>query len=408
MTTLRKKDWLQKCKKYLVCFTFLLPLNFVAAQEKINSSFGDGLQFVAADSSFSINLGFRFQTLYHGQLNLDNDQWNDRFLIRRSRLKFDGFAYHPSLTYKLELGLSARDISGGNNPENGNVARIIYDAVIMWQFSKSWTLWFGQAKLPGNRERVISSQKLQFVDRSILNSGFNLDRDAGLQLWHKSKLGSSGVLKQGLSISMGEGRDVVAQNAGGYDYTLRVDYLPFGEFKSKGDYFGSDLKKEEVPKLSIGVTYDLNNNAVKQMGQLGSYVRDSDGNQMYTDLSTFFVDAMFKYQGFSFMGEYADKESSQNVMAALDDGSTIKFFTGRALNLQVGQMIKKNEVAIRYSFTEPDDPIFSGLRRETQFTLGFSRYMSDHNLKIQTDVSYAERYQRSDALIYRLQLEVSL
>ena len=38
-----------------------------------------------------------------------------------------------------------------------------------WNFYKNFELWFGQAKLPGNRERVVSSGNLQLVDRSILN-----------------------------------------------------------------------------------------------------------------------------------------------------------------------------------------------------------------------------------------------
>ena len=77
-----------------------------------------------------------------------------------------------------------------SNPikQTSNSARIILDAVIKWEFAKNTTLWFGQTKLPGNRERLVSSQKLQFVDRSLLNSKYNLDRDIGIQLHHKWKL----------------------------------------------------------------------------------------------------------------------------------------------------------------------------------------------------------------------------
>jgi phosphate-selective porin OprO and OprP len=34
----------------------------------------------------------------------------------------------------------------------------VLDAVAKWNFAENFSLWFGQAKLPGNRERVISSQ----------------------------------------------------------------------------------------------------------------------------------------------------------------------------------------------------------------------------------------------------------
>ena len=61
------------------------------------------------------------------------------------------------------------------------------DAVVKYAFSKNQQIWFGQTKLPGNRERVISSMALQFVDRSNVNSKFNIDRDFGVQLQTQPK-----------------------------------------------------------------------------------------------------------------------------------------------------------------------------------------------------------------------------
>jgi hypothetical protein len=48
---------------------------------------------------------------------------------------------------------------------------------------------FGQTKLPGNNQRVVSSGSLEFTDRTINNSRFNIDRDFGLFLdySHKAK-----------------------------------------------------------------------------------------------------------------------------------------------------------------------------------------------------------------------------
>lgn len=380
----------------------------LSGQDTSNNKFGKGLQIVGADSSFSMKFSTRFQTLYQGELNLDNDEWSDRILVRRARLKFDGFVYNPAVTYKIELGISNRDHGGGNIDEAGNTSRIILDAVVKWQATKNWSIWFGQTKLPGNRERVVSSQKLQFVDRSLLNSRLNIDRDIGIQFRHKNKVGAQGVMKKMFSISMGEGRDIIAANTGGYDFTYRVEYLPFGEFASKGDYFGSDLKREQSPKLAFGVSYDVNKDAARQRGQLGSFVQDSNGNQFATDLSTIFVDAMFKYRGFSSMVEYGNKTASENVFATLDDGSTLKYVTGEAINLQAGYLFKNNsELALRYTSLTPDDAVFSGLREETQYTLGFSKYIVGHSLKIQSDFSYLDRTGTSNRLVYRFQVEVS-
>ena len=305
----------------------------------------------------------------------------------------------PKVEYKIELGLSNRDI-GGTGPEFNNGSNVILDAVVKWKFQKNWALWFGQTKLPGNRERVISSQKLQFVDRSLVNSRFNIDRDVGIQLHHKGKLGE-GILKQALAISIGEGRNVTANNPGGYNYTGRLEYLPFGDFSNKGDYFGSDLEKEEEPKLSFGVTYAFNDNAARQRGQLGGFVADAMGDQVTNDLKTLFLDAMFKHRGWSVVTEYAKRSGD-------DIAGESKFGFGHGIVVQTGYLFDNNfEVAVRYTSIEPDNPDFTSIKEESEYTLGFSKYIVGHSLKVQSDLSYTENPLSSDVFRYRFQVELS-
>lgn len=365
------------------------------------NSFGKGIKIKAEDESFEMKFSTRFQTLYVGELNLETDDYTDQLLVRRARLKFDGYVFSPKLEYKIELGIANRDTrnsSGGGIPQNSGTANIILDAAIKYKFAPNWELWFGQTKLPGNRERVISSQKLQFVDRSLVNSRFTLDRDIGLQLRHKDKIGNM-VIKEIASISMGEGRDVTSNNPGGYDYTGRVEFLPMGEFTNKGDYFSSDLEREASPKLALGVTVDYNDNAVRQRGQLGSFMFDDNGNQLSSDLTALFVDLMFKYQGLSVASEFAAK-----------DGSTRNnngFGTGTGFVIQAGYLFKNNfETALRYTTIEPDN-FTSGLSNETEYTLGLSRYIVGHSLKVQTDFSYTDFDGPEDEFRYRLQVELS-
>ncbi len=85
--------------RLLLVFTCHLSVN---AQNVTYKSFGDGLRVMAEDSTFSLKMGVRFQTLFLGALNLDTDNWNDRFLVRRARLKFDEFALSPKLQYKFQ------------------------------------------------------------------------------------------------------------------------------------------------------------------------------------------------------------------------------------------------------------------------------------------------------------------
>ena len=188
----------------ILLFSLIAVLNLQAQPKDVDH--GKGLKYMSKDSSYSIKFNTRFQTLYEAKINTENNDWSDKLMIRRYRLKFGGFLYNPKFEYKIELALANRDqrVSSKNTNDGAN---IVLDAVLKWHFAKNWQLWFGQTKLPGNRERVISSQQLQFVDRSNLNSIYNIDRDKGIQLIHKNKIGK-GIFKQIASVSLGEGRNV--------------------------------------------------------------------------------------------------------------------------------------------------------------------------------------------------------
>ncbi|MDO1501907.1 porin [Winogradskyella maritima] len=385
-------------------------ISTVKAQEISDTSFGKGLiNFTAKDSSFSVKFAPRFQVRSISSWDHDGNQYGSsehNFIVRRARLKFDGFAYSPKLKYKIELGLSNRDIAGAND-FNRNTPRYILDAVIMWNFAGNWELWAGQTKLPGNVERVVSSANMQLVDRSLLNSRFNIDRDLGIQLRHKTKLGKDFLMREKLSLSQGEGRNVTQGNEGGLQYTARLEFLPFGTFKSKGDYFQSDLKREEQPKLMVGFTYNYNQDAVRERGFAGDYMLRTDGTLYETDQTTVFADAMFKYNGFSFMGEYAKRTADDEIAIEADDitptGDVV--LTGNALNLQAGYLFKSNyEIAGRY--TQTNFEAITNRAPERQYTLGFNKFIVGHKLKVQSDISYTSVDGNEDNIRFRLGFDI--
>ena len=395
----------------IVAISVLMKLN---AQEISDTSFGKGLiNFVAKDSSFSVKFAPRFQVRSISSWDYDGNQYGSEehnFIVRRSRLKFDGFAYSPKLKYKLELGLSNRDVAGANE-YNRNTPRYILDAVIMWNFAGNWELWAGQTKLPGNVERVVSSANLQFVNRSLLNSRFNIDRDLGIQIRHKTNLGKDFLMREKFAISQGEGRNVTEGNEGGLQYTARLEFLPFGTFKSKGDYVQSDLKREAKPKLMLGFTYNYNQDAVRERGFAGDYMfttedESKNGPLFETNQTTIFADAMFKYNGFSFMGEYA-KRTADDVIATEADGTPTGdiVLTGNALNLQAGYLFKSNyEIAAR--FTTLDYEKETGALPTTQYTLGASKYIVGHKLKVQSDLSYTTLDGNENNITFRLGFDI--
>lgn len=383
----------------------LFAFSIANSQETIAPKFGKGIfNLVGQDSSWTMKIAARMQFLGTSTW-AENSENKSNLLVRRARLKFDGFAFSPKLTYKLELGLSNRDISGASIYTN-NSPRYILDAIIKWNFYENFVLWVGQTKLPGNRERVISSSSLQFVDRSLLNSRFTIDRDMGLQLRHHFNLSDTFIVREIVSFAQGEGRNITTGNLGGHEYTGRIELLPFGNFSSKGDYFGSDLKREQSPKLAIGTSYDFNNNAVKTRSNQGSYML-TDTGFYETNINTLFVDAMFKYNGFSVMAEYAERDAS-DPLAKNSDGSLTgdEVQVGHGLNLQSGYLFKNNwEISGRYTNIQLDKDI-TGKNPENQYTLGISKYIVGHNLKVQSDISQLQIKNDHNELMFRLQCEL--
>lgn len=375
---------------------------------------GKGLQIMAADSSMSMKMSFRMQSLFETERDLNSDsEWATSILVRRSRLKFDGFAFNPNLVYKVELALSNRDLSSSSDlSQTSGAPKIILDAAIKWQLNKHFVLWAGQTKQPGNRERVVSSQNLQLVDRSRVNGLFNIDRDMGLQL-HSSFNAGKWVLKPIVAISMGEGRNITIDNEGGYEYVGRLELLPMGEFAKGGDYTQSDFAREKKPKLSIGATYSFNEGTPRQSAT-GRFLVDSTGSYFHHDLQTILLDCVFKYRGFSFLSEYANRtvtdmdipDEPENYPVDLIDDNNRTYTTGHGIMFQTAYLFPSQwEIAGRYTFVKPDAG--QSFNETTEYTLGVSKYLAGNSLKIQSDISLSETPGKEDPhLRYRLQMEL--
>jgi hypothetical protein len=154
----------------------------------------------------------------------------------------------------------------------------------------------------------------------------------------------------------------------------------------------------------LSATYDFNQNAMLSRGQKGDYLIGDLEN-----LQTLFIDAHFKYQGFSFFGEYVDRKTSDGsplLENSFVNGESIDecYYTGESINLQLGYLMKNNwEIAGRYTNVNANDLYDNN--DLNQYTIGFSKYVVGHNLKVQTDFSYTTEQGENDKLLFRLQTE---
>ena len=369
-------------------------------KNKNNVEFNDkGIQFKKGDNYLLI---FRFRAqLRAGYFSrMDNDdQAGIEASVRRMRLRFEGYLYSPKLEYKLQLGFANRDM----DLESGS-PQIIRDAVFYYKPNQNWSIGMGQTKLPGNRERVNSSGELQMPDRSIANGKFTVDRDYGIFVDRNFEIRDQ-IIKLQTAVSTGEGRGLVLSDKG-LAYSGRMEYMPFGSFKNKGDYFEGDLDFEEKPKLSFGLTYTKNFGVRRTGGQLGKFMYSAYNKEesLRADIRTIMADAVFKYNGWAFLGEYYDRKVDK---FSVSDFSTrpndlilfLKMPAGTAVNLQASKMItKKDEFAFRFTEITPHKELLSYQYKLRTKAVGYSHYFNKHKFKLQGYIGMDDREGESEEL----------
>ncbi len=376
MTSLRKR-------LILSFLAVLLPV-FLHAQTEVDEraviNFDKGLGFFAPDSTFGLNLRFRMQnrigitTYSASDLSPESFEAN----VRRLRLRFDGFVGKSGLTYYLQLSFSR----GDQDWDNTGFPGIVRDAMVFYNFSDRFYIGMGQGKLPGNRQRVISSGQQQFADRSLVNAIFNIDRDFGLMGYYNNSLGSMHYNLKG-SISTGEGRNM-QRTDNGLAYTGRLELLPLGPFKNDGDFSEGDLERESSPKLALGATYSFNHMAVRDAGQRGAALETP------VDIHSYFIDLIAKYQGWALQSEAAWRSTPRQILPLLPstgDGLTY-VFTGKGINTQLSYVFPSMyELAGRYARVVPDMVTEQNINI---YTLGVSKYLVKHRNKLQLNLSHQE------------------
>ncbi len=337
----------------------------------------DGISF-SKDSLILLNLRFRMQSRM-GLTTVSGDDLSAAIVdarVRRLRLRFDGFVLNRKFQYYIQLSFTKADLE----LEDGTVPQPIRDAMVYYHLNKRFYLGFGQSKLPGNRQRVISSGNQQFADRSIANALYTIDRDFGLFSYWTIPLGPQQFRLKG-AFTTGDGRGASPGNAG-MAYTGRLEWLPFGTFTDDGDYSEGDLEFEPKPKLSIAGTYSYNDRAYRTGGQFGRELYGS------SDIGTFITDMLLKYKGWAWSSEYFDRTSPDPVTISAD-GDLRAVQVGQGFNSQLSKLFLSHyEIATRYSRVVPREGVEGQGSLTEEILLGSTKYLKGHRIKLQLYLGY--------------------
>lgn len=318
----------------------------------------------------------RFRVQQWAIFSTDDDQdgvAGSQMAVRRARLRFESVMWDPRFKVNVQLSFSRGDMDF----ENSQIPNVLRDATVSWQATPNFVLMGGQTKLPGNRQRVISSGEQQFPDRSIVNGAFTIDRDMGVWARYTRGQRTRPVILTA-AVTSGEGRAVATGNAG-LAYTGRVELHPLGAFTGGGDNFEGDLAREQSPKLAVGVTYSHNEQGERAGGQLGKYLFEP------RDMQVTLADVLLKYRGFAFASELARRQARDPITT--DGAATRAILTGTGVTAQASYLFRNNyEVGIRGSVVDPHRDVRAEFERQRQQSVVLTRYLHGHRVKLQGEL----------------------
>ena len=378
-----------------------------------------GFHFESKDGQFSTNLQWRAQLRFHKGIRSnprdDGDFSPDainNFEARRLRMKIGGHGYGV-VKYYFEIDLQpARSITGESH---SSAAR-----VIDWRIDFPVTEWLGfrvgQWKINYNRERVDSSGRQTFVERSIVNREFTIDRQVGVMAKGRFNKGTAADFRYYAGIFNGEGRSVLNPN----DNMMKMARLQWNPLGVDLKWRQSDVKRHRKPGLSLAGAWAGNKGACTRWsssgcGNIDGFESGSAGDDNRYDLDQWLFEAAYKSNGFALQHEYHWKNIDDNTTNIDYDMEGSYTNIGYFFNEIFPSIPPELELAFRYAFLDQPDTTASlvtqnNTRRE--YTWAINYFIAGHGNKITADFSYLTLDDQSSNKFYkdnrfRLQWDIS-
>lgn len=348
-----------------------------------------------------------------------SDNESTQFNLRRARLYFMGHLFNPDFKYYIQL----RGETAENAQSPGSLQ--LFDWFFTSTHVPALNVQFGQYKVYFNRAQINSTASMQFAERALVMDAFTgsgIDRrDIGLTLINDEELypvnyylgvfNGAGPNFNRLGSFTSEqptegcpaGVTVSSCEAGqrNINSNVRMDLnkLMFAgrlmwNIMGRPGYGEGDLVYSETPQMAIAGGYAYNpsintssNNAFIgiDLGNL-NYRRQlaafGNGRQLgwgVVDYSTWALDYVLKYRGFSFQTEYYFKNVTRHDkgVPCMNAGCT-SVASGLLGNAQgwYGQsgyflLPRKLELAARYAYWDPDTNAAGDLVKEANVALTY-------------------------------------
>ena len=360
---------------YLAAFDCAIAADPDANLPARKISYGkQGLQFDDGTGNNFLWFGVRLQTRW-ANTKVTQDilpgapiSESSEIAVNRGRLKLGGHLVRPAFTIYSEY-----DIVGNR----------LLDLRATYKVSDRFRVRIGQWKSEFNRERIDSSGKQQFVERSVVTPWFTIDRQQAVMASGRLGKGSRGDTSYWFGWLSGAGRGGDTSDADGL-WLARAQWNFTGQVL---DFSQSAIGRPEKPTGSVAVGAVTGRSAFTAFssnggGQLPGF---TDGEPDQYRLEQFMIETAYQHGGFSWQQEFHWKSVDDRL-----SGEKRRLFGGYA---QAGIFLsdvfesfpEPLELAVRVARVDPDDGRSGDTEKE--FTLGSNWFFNGHRNKLTLDLS---------------------
>jgi len=347
-------------------------------------SYGDkGFEFKTDNGKFSMQIQNRLQFRYANPFDsdprtladLERDQ--SSFMVRRARFKVGGHAYWPWLKYYMQYDWSQP------------ILRDFYLDVS--KFSEA-QLRLGRGKVLWNDERVTSSGRQQFANRSLINDIFTVDRQQGAQLFGRVFPGEWYDFSYAAGVFTGLGVGERNNDDDNMMYTGRLQWNFLGK---ELEFSQSDVEFHEQPAASLAFAGATNKSRCTAFETASDSCRALPGFALGRPGQFRVNQAMeefrFKWRGFSLQNEYHWKQVEDTLKSEADPTKKTDLFgayvqAGYFPHALVQAVPKQLEFAVRYAFVDPNADRSNDLQQEVSAAINW--FFAGHSNKLTFEISH--------------------
>lgn len=342
----------------------------------------NGLRLESRDGAFTSEMHLRSQIRFSSpfasaprrEKHFHRDGENDtRF--RRARFKASGHIFRPWIRYATEYDLV------GTRMLDSRIT------VQKWEWLK---IRFGQWKTEFGRERVSSSGRQEFVERSIVNREFTADRQKGLMLMGRVAKGTRADSQYYAGVFTGNGRGYRSSSAGSLDNRdgapMWVTRYQWNFLKEDPGFSQSDLEYHEAPVAAIAIAGLSNRSRFTRFsgsggGSLDGFEVGLPGQFAVRQVAEDFV---LKYRGLFIQHEFHWKKVRDRIHHRITGMSGAYVQGGYFPHHAVPWVPEALELGLRYAIVDHDHA--RQFDKITEWAAVANWFMEGHANKLTVDV----------------------